>query len=339
MQVPVWNFYGPTEATVWATLKHVQPDDTRLPLISIGHPLANTQIHILDKQLEPVPIGVIGNLYIAGVGLARGYLNSPELTGEKFVPSPFTGSGARMYSTGDLARYLPDGNIEFLGRSDNQVKIRGFRIETAEIESALRQHPTVREAVVIASNDGPGEKRLVGYLVLQPDQTITINQLRAHLQQTVPEYMIPSAFVVLDKLPLTSSGKVDRRQLPAPTDGRPELGETYVAPRTPLEQEVATIWEQVLKVNRVGVHDNFFALGGHSLLATQVISRVDESLQIEMSLRAIFEQPTVAGFALAVAQRQAIRSGEETMQLLDRLSQLSDEEAQQLLDSGNLAGF
>jgi amino acid adenylation domain-containing protein len=333
LQVPVWNFYGPTEATVWATIKHVQSEDTSLPLISIGRPFANIQIYIVDSRLDPVPIGIVGELCISGVGLARGYSNSTELTAEKFVPNPFSGNGARMYCTGDLARYLPDGNIEFLGRRDNQVKVRGFRIEIAEIESSLRQHPAVREAVVTVSDANVGEHRLVAYLVQQADQKISVNELRIHLQQSLPDYMIPSAFVVLDTLPLTASGKVDRRRLPAPDEKRPELGETYVAPRTPLEQEIARIWELVLKVKQVGVHDNFFALGGHSLLATQVISRVNESLQIEMPLRAMFEQPTVAGLALAAAQRQAITLEDEAVQLLTELSQLSDEEAQELLES------
>jgi hypothetical protein len=287
----------------------------------------------VDSRLDPVPIGIVGELCISGVGLARGYSNSTELTAEKFVPNPFSGNGARMYCTGDLARYLPDGNIEFLGRRDNQVKVRGFRIEIAEIESSLRQHPAVREAVVTVSDANVGEHRLVAYLVQQADQKISVNELRIHLQQSLPDYMIPSAFVVLDTLPLTASGKVDRRHLPAPDEKRPELGETYVAPRTPLEQELARIWELVLKVKQVGVHDNFFALGGHSLLATQVISRVNESLQIEMPLRAMFEQPTVAGLALAAAQRQAITLEDEAVQLLTELSQLSDEEAQELLES------
>jgi amino acid adenylation domain-containing protein len=332
LQIPLWNFYGPTEATVWATIKQVQPVDTGLPLISIGQPFANIQIYIVDKQLEPVPVGIVGELCISGVGLARGYLNSAE-TAEKFIPNPFSGNGTRMYRTGDLAQYLPDGNIEFLGRRDNQVKVRGFRIETAEIESSLRQHAAVRETVVTVSDADAGERRLVAYLVPQAEPAVTINELRTHLQQSLPDYMIPSAFVMLDTLPLSSSGKVDRQQLPALAGERPELGETYVAPRTPLEQEIARIWEQVLKVKEVGVYDNFFALGGHSLLGTQVISRVNESLQIEMPLRAIFEQPTVAGFALAATQRQASTVEDKAIQLLGELAQLSDEEAQRLLDS------
>jgi amino acid adenylation domain-containing protein len=246
------NHYGPTESHVASafTVPSSESDRTRFP--PIGRPIANTQIYLLDQELAPVPAGVRGELYIGGISLSRGYQQRPDLTADRFVPNPFTDEpGMRLYRTGDVARYLPDGNLEFLGRRDNQVKIRGYRIETAEIESTLRQHPAVREAVVTVREDS-SEKRLVAYLVLQPKQTITTNQLRTHLQQSLPDYMVLSTFVVLDKLPLTASGKIDRRQLPAPDDGRPELAENYVAPRTPLEQEVAGIWEQVLKVKKVG---------------------------------------------------------------------------------------
>jgi amino acid adenylation domain-containing protein len=327
------NHYGPTESHVVSafTVPSSESDRTRFP--PIGRPIANTQIYLLDQELAPVPAGVRGELYIGGISLSRGYQQRPDLTADRFVPNPFTDEpGRRLYRTGDVARFLPDGNIEFLGRRDNQVKIRGYRIETAEIESTLRQHPAVREAVVTVREDS-SEKRLVAYLVLQPKQTITTDQFRTHLQQSLPDYMVLSTFVVLDQLPLTASGKIDRRQLPAPDDGRPELAENYVGPRTPLEQEVAGIWEQVLKLKKVGVHDNFFALGGHSLLATQVISRVNASLQIEMPLRTMFEHPTVARFAIAAAQRQATIAENETIELLGELSQLSEEEAQRLLDS------
>ena len=330
------NLYGSSEVAADVTCAEINGSDAR---VLIGRPIANTEIYILDSGKQPAPIGVPGDLYVGGANLARGYYNRPALTAEKFPPNPFGKRvGARLYHMGDVARYDAEGNIEFLGRRDHQVKIRGFRIETAEIESSLKQHSKVREAVVIAG-DFAGEKRLIAYLVVQPDQTIKVNELRTHLQQSLPDYMIPSAFVVLEQLPLTPSGKIDRRQLPVPDDARPELGETYVAPRTPLEQEMARIWERVLKVKSVGIYDNFFALGGHSLLATQVISRVNESLQIELPLRMMFEQPTIAGLALVVAQRQALAVEGETLKLLDKLSQLTDEEAQQLLDSGNLAGI
>jgi hypothetical protein len=229
-------------------------------------------------------------------------------------------------------RRLANGQLEFLGRLDHQVKIRGFRIETGEIESLLRNHPAVRDTIVVVKEDS-AEKRLVAYLVFHPKQTIATDHLRAHVQQSLPDYMIPTAFVVLDELPLTASGKIDRRRLPQPNEERPELAESFVAPRTPIEQEVARIWEEVLRVRGVGVYDNFFALGGHSLLATRVISRVNESLQVEMPLRAMFEQPTVAGFAIAVAQHQAMTLQGEAIQLIRELSEMTDEEAQQLLDA------
>jgi AMP-binding enzyme/phosphopantetheine binding protein len=238
--------------------------------------------------------------------------------------------GERLYRTGDLVRRVADGRLEFLGRLDHQVKIRGFRIETGEIESLLRRHPAVRDTVVVVREEA-NEKRLVAYLVRQPGQIAAMEELREHLQQSLPDYMIPSAFVVLDELPLTASGKVDRRRLPPPNEQRPELSESFVAPRTPIERELAGIWEEVLKVKGVGIYDNFFALGGHSLLATRVITRVNEALLIEMPLRAMFEQPTIAGSALAAAQAMTLQR--EARQLLSELSEMSEEEAQRLLDA------
>ena len=328
------NHYGPTESHVVTAFTVAPAESNGMRFPPIGRPVANTQIYLLDDQLDLVPVGACGELHISGISLSRGYLHRPDMTAERFVPNPFANKpGSLLYKTGDMARYLPDGNIEFLGRRDNQVKIRGYRIETAEIESKLREHVKVREAVVIVRERDSGEKQLVAYLMLQAQQGVTVNELRTHLQASLPDYMIPVAFVVLDELPRTTSGKVDRRRLPEPDEGRPELAESFVAPRTPLEQEMARIWEQVLKINGVGVYDNFFALGGHSLLATQVISRVNESLQIELPLRLLFEQPTIGGFALAATQHKAIILEDETIQILDKLSQLSDEEAQQLLDS------
>jgi acyl carrier protein len=265
----------------------------------------------LDGSLEPAPIGVPGELYIGGAGLARGYLNSPQLTAEKFIPHPFGNEpGARLYKTGDLARYLPDGNIEFLGRLDHQIKLRGFRVEPGEIEVTLARHPGVREAVVLAREDHPGNKQLVAYVVLSAAETCSASELREFLKARLPDYMVPSAFVMLDALPLGPNGKIDRRALPAPDHGRPELDGVFVAPRSPIEERLANIWAQVLGLERVGVHDNFFDLGGHSLLATQVISRVRETYRIELSLRAIFETPTVAGIARVV--QQAKESGGES---------------------------
>jgi acyl carrier protein len=260
----------------------------------IGCPIDNTQIYILDSDLEPVPIGISGELYIGGDSLARGYLNRPELTAEKFIPNPFEKStSARLYKTGDLSRYLPDGNIEFFGRIDHQVKIRGFRIELGEIESVLAQAPHVRETVVIAREDVPGDKRLVAYIIPH-QQTPTTDELRRFLQDKLPEYMVPSAFVFLEALPLTPNGKVDRRSLPVPDQSRPSQSVKFVAPRTATEEILAEIWSQVLKLERVGIHDNFFELGGHSLLATQVISRLHKNLAVELPLRSLFEAPTVA---------------------------------------------
>ena len=303
--VQIWNIYGPTEATANASAARIIPGDE----VTIGRPIANTQIHILNSSLHPVPIGVQGELYIGGAGVARGYLNRPELTAEKFIPDPFRAEpGARMYKTGDLARYRPDGNIEFLGRADHQVKIRGFRIELGEIEAVLGQHPAVREAVVLAREDPAGspsaslltEKRLVAYVVAEREPLPTATDLRSFLKNKLPEYMVPAVLVLLKALPLMPNGKIDRRALPAPDRSRPELDKAFVAPRTPTEELLAEIWAQLLNIERVGIHDNFFDLGGHSLLATQLVSRMRESFQVEIPLRRLFEVPTVAGLAESI---------------------------------------
>jgi amino acid adenylation domain-containing protein len=290
----LWNMYGPTETTIWSTVCKVESGDAP---VSIGRPLANTQIYLLDETLNPVPIGVPGELYIGGDGLARGYLNRPELTAHKFIRNPFSDErGARIYATGDLARYWPDGRIECLGRKDDQVKIRGFRIELGEIESVLRQHHSVRESVVTVREDVPGDRRLIAYVV--PSKATGINQrtLRALLQEKLPDYMIPAVFIRLASLPLTPNGKVDRRALPPP-DYAARSKETYVAPRTPIEVLLSGIWAEVLQVRRVGLDDNFFELGGHSLLATQIVSRVLQRLGVQLSLRALFEAQTVGTLA------------------------------------------
>ncbi len=300
----LYNVYGPTETVVDSTFWLCDTAEGRSS-IPIGRPIPNARIYILNDALRPVPLGVAGHMHIGGVGLARGYLNRPDLTGEKFIPDPFSAEpGARLYKTGDLARYLPDGNIEFLGRGDHQVKIRGFRIELEEIESTLRRHPAVRDAVVLAREDAPGEKRLVAYAVAaaSPDE------LRRFLKDNLPDHMVPAAFVPLDALPLLSNGKVDRRALPAPDRTRPELDKAFVAPRTATEDLVAEIWAQLLDIERVGIHDNFFDLGGHSLLATQAISRMREAFQVEIPLRRLFEVPTVAGLAESI--EAARRSGQ-----------------------------
>jgi acyl carrier protein len=245
-----------------------------------------------------VPIGIVGEIYIGGNGVARGYLNRPELTEEKFISNPFSDEPEpRLYKTGDMARYLPDGNIEFLGRLDHQVKIRGFRIELGEIEAVLNQYQAVQSSVVVAREDVSGDKRLVAYTLAVPGSAPSASELRSFLQQKLPEYMVPSVFVFLDSLPLTPNGKLDRKALPAPDQTRPELDETFVAPRTPVEETLASIWAGVLKVDKVGIHDNFFELGGHSLLATQLISRIRDTFKIDLPLRSLFEAPTIYGLA------------------------------------------
>ncbi|QLE39947.1 amino acid adenylation domain-containing protein [Nostoc sp. C052] len=291
-----FNAYGPTETTVCATIAKCHPEDEK---ISIGRPIANTQIYILDSYLQPVPMGVPGELHIGGVGLAQGYLNRSELTQEKFIPNPFGDS--RLYKTGDLARYLPNGNIEYLGRIDHQVKVRGFRIEAGEIEALLDQHPHVQASCVILREDSPGGKSLVAYVVPNSQQILTTSELRQFLSNHLPHYMMPQAFVILESLPLTPNGKIDRRALPTP-DLHSEQKD-YVAPRTLSEEMVAQIWAQVLKLEQVGIYDNFFELGGHSLLATQVISRLQEALQISLPLRSLFESPTVAQLSEVISSQ------------------------------------
>ena len=241
----------------------------------LGRPLANTQIYILDKELQPVPVGVLGEIHIGGDGVTCGYLNLPELTAEKFIADPFASQpNARMYKTGDLGRFLPDGRIEFMGRIDNQVKIRGFRIELGEIETVLARHTAVQDCVVIAREDVAGDKRLVGYVVPAAGQKVNAAELRDWVKERLPEYMVPVAWVEMSSLPLSPNGKVDRKNLPAPDYERPELAGEYQGARTPTEEVMAGIWAEVLRLDQVGVKDDFFALGGHSLLATQVVSRI-----------------------------------------------------------------
>ncbi len=295
------NGYGPTENTTFTCCYPMTGPDQVGATVPIGRPIANTQVYILDRALRPVPVGAPGELYIGGDGLARGYWRQPELTAERFVPHPFSAEpGARLYKTGDRARYLPTGDIEFMGRLDNQVKIRGYRVEPGEIEARLEQHPAVQNAVVVAREDIPGDKRLVAYVIAAPGQQPTADALREALQTALPDYMIPAAFVRLDALPLTPNGKVDRARLPAPD--WTQSATTHTPPRTPTEETLAEIWQGVLGVAQVGVHDNFFALGGHSLLATRVMSRVQQTFQVAIPLRALFEAPTVAGLAAAVEE-------------------------------------
>jgi len=299
----LWNLYGPTETTIWSTAYRVEATQLSRAIVPIGRPIANTKIYLLDSGGQPVPVGIPGELHIGGAGLARGYLNRPELTAEKFI---INAAGERLYKSGDLARYLPDGKIEYIERVDHQVKIRGFRIELGEIEAVVSQHPAVVQAVVIARDDEPGNKHLVAYVVTS-EQSLIINQLREFLKYKLPEYMVPSAFVTLDTLPLTPNGKVDRKALPA-IDGKISRENEYVPPRTPSEEIIANIFASVLGVQNVGIHDNFFALGGHSLLATQLISRLKVALDVEIPLRTIFESPTVVQFEQTLTQLRTTNS-------------------------------
>jgi amino acid adenylation domain-containing protein len=323
----VHDLYGPSECTTYSTCTGRTPDGPQ----TIGRPIANTKVYILDGDLNPLPVGIVGEIYIGGDGVARGYLNGSELTAEKFIPNPFSDQpGARLYKTGDLARYLADGNIEFLGRIDRQVKIRGYRIELGEIEAVLSQHSTVREAVVLAREDSPGDRRLVVYVVAAPGSVPSVTELRRFLQQKLPEYMVPSVFVFVDALPLTHNGKLDRKALPAPDTSRPELEGTYTAPRTPTEKMLAKIWAEVLKIDKIGIHDNFFNLGGHSLLATQVMSRIRDAFQIDIPLRALFEQPTVEELAIATMRFSGERISEKELSgILDDLESLSEDEVRE----------
>ena len=299
------NGYGPTENTTF-TCCHVMRAGTRIEhTVPIGRPISNTWVYVLDRHRQPVPVGVYGELYIGGDGLAREYLHQPELTAEKFVPDPFsTTPGARLYRSGDLVRYLPEGNIEFLGRIDNQVKIRGYRIELGEIEAALSQHPAIREVAVLAREDTPGEKRLVAYVVAENAPADLVDELRAQLCASLPDYMVPSAFVTLDALPLTPVGKVDRKALPVP-DGTAYAARGYEAPVGEVESTLAQIWADVLKLERVGRNDHFFELGGHSLLAMSVIERMRRA-GLNADVRALFTTPTLAGFAVATEDIEVV---------------------------------
>jgi amino acid adenylation domain-containing protein len=374
--VRLLNAYGPTETTITAVIFEVPADErANTRRIPIGRPLANRRVYILDSYGNPVPVGVPGELYIGGAGLARGYLNRPELTREKFVPNPFAKiedrgskiedsglaaqeklssifdprSSTRLYKTGDLVCYRADGAIEFLGRVDQQVKIRGFRVEPGEIEAALGQHPAVREAVVLAREDAPGDRRLVAYVVPTNDERRTTNdedlassfiahrssfqgELRSFLKEKLPDYMVPAAFVVLDEWPMTPSGKVDRKALPAPDGAGRTSNDTFVAPSNPIEQHLAEIWSELLGATQVGVHDDFFELGGHSLLATQLVSRLRDTFQVELPLRQLFEMPTVAGVAQLIIKSQFEQAdSDDISDLLSELDQLSDDEVQRML--------
>ena len=300
----VWNMYGPTETTIWSATREIMASDGR---VLLGGPVDNTPLYVLDRHQQLLPYGAVGELHIGGAGLARGYHDMPVLTAEKFIPDQFSDKpGARLYKTGDLVRFLPGGEIEYLGRADHQVKLRGFRIELGEIEAVLSEHEAVRECVVLAREDRPGEKRLVAYLVYAAHATASVDELREFVAAKLPSYMAPAEWAVLDQMPLMPNGKVDRRALLAiePTSRR---AENYVAPRTPVEEVVASIWADVLDIEGVGVHDNFFELGGHSLLATQVAARAQEAFDVEVPVTYLFEVPKLEGFAARI--NEAITAG------------------------------
>jgi amino acid adenylation domain-containing protein len=325
----VFDLYGPSEDTTYSTLAL----RTEKGPSTIGRPIANTQIYLLDRHLNPVPIGVPGEVHLSGRGLARGYLNRPELTAERFIPNPFSNNpGARLYKTGDLARYRPDGNLEFIGRLDHQVKIRGFRIELGEIETMLSQHPAVRENVVVVREDALGDKRLVAYIIPCQAPAPSSSELRNFLEAKLPEYMVPSAFLFLDSLPLAPNGKVDRKMFAASGDVRPEMQENFAAPRTSLEGVLVVIWSEVLGIDQIGVHDNFFHLGGHSLKATQLMSRIRQAFRLEVPLRTLFEHPTVAGLAWWITQSPtADWEARDLASMLSELEALSDDDLRRLL--------
>ena len=290
----LWNMYGPTETTIWSSVSRI--DATNVAQITIGHPIANTTMYVLDPYRQLVPLGVTGELYIGGEGVGRGYWNKPELTAERFVADPFV-PGSRMYRTGDVAKFLPNGTIQCLGRIDQQVKIRGYRIELGEIESVLGKLPLVRECVVVAREDQDGEKRLVAYVIAESGSAVTAREMREWVKEALPEYMVPSAFVLLDRLPLTPNGKIDRKALPAP---EVEAESAVGSMENPIEEMIANIWAEVLKTSEINQTANFFELGGHSLLATKVVARIRQAMQVNLPLGAIFESPTVGGLAARV---------------------------------------
>lgn len=324
-----FDAYGPTEITACAVLATYTADDKKP---CIGRPLTNTQVYVLDHNMQPVPVGIPGELYIGGDGVGRGYLNRPELTAERFVPDPFGGKlGARLYKTDDLVRYLPTGSLEFLGRLDHQIKLRGFRIEPGEIEAALGQHTAVRECVVLVREDRPSDKKLVAYVVARENEVLTTSELRRYLQTKLPDYMVPAAFVFVESIPLNPSGKVDRQALPEPQAVRPNLETTYAAPQTVLERAIATIWQEALRIETVGIHDNFFDLGGHSLLIVQVHSKLKETLGRDIAVVDLFKYPTISALAAYLGHGQIQPGFEEPRRGQARRASLKERrEAKQL---------
>jgi acyl-coenzyme A synthetase/AMP-(fatty) acid ligase len=308
-QAALFHMYGPTETTVASTARRADAADERSGR-AIGRPIANTQVYVLDQAGEPAPIGSAGELHIGGLGVARGYLDRPELTAERFVADPFaTEAGARMYRTGDLARWLADGSLEFLGRNDDQVKLRGYRVELGEIEARLLAHPDIRHAVALLREDTPGDQRLVAYIVAD---RVDAAALKTHLSQRLPEYMVPAAYVRLEALPLMPNGKVDRRALPVP-DAEAHAARQYEAPEGETETGLAAIWSALLGLGRIGRRDHFFELGGHSLLATRLVLRIQQEMEVVVSLRDVFETPVLADLAERLLTAQLARFDQEEL--------------------------
>jgi hypothetical protein len=322
--------YGPTETTIWSTTARVEQ---RSNSISIGRPIGNTEVYLVDDWLQPVPVNIPGQLYISGEGVVRGYLNWPELTADRFLPNPFTKTaGGRLYKTGDVARYSPDGSIEFLGRIDNQVKLRGFRIELSEIETALAQHSAVQQTAVLLRENPHGEKRLVAYVVTEPGVAFSVGEMREFLKRKLPDYMMPSTLVTLENMPLTPNGKIHRNALPAPEQVKPELEKPYEAPRNATEEILAGIWADLLDLEQVGIHDEFFEIGGHSILASQLISSLRETFQVELPLRSFFQAPTIAGLTATLFEVPERRKRvEKIAELLRSIAPYSEQEVEVLL--------
>jgi len=315
----LWNAYGPTETTIQAT---IATDLSAEGAVTIGRPIGNTQAYVLDEDMEPAPVGVAGELYVGGAGLARGYLNRSEPTATQFVPNPFSRrAGDRLYRTGDRVQWRENGALEYLGRIDDQVKLRGYRIEPSEIEATLIAHEAVKQAVVVVREDHPGQKQLVGYVVRKADSDgAGGSEWRRHLRERLPDYMVPAAFVEMAELPLLPSGKIDRRRLPPPEFAGSD--ESYAEPRNATESALCRIWAEVLGLERVGIHDNFFELGGHSILAVQIMARVRDFLGVDVSVAAIFLQNTVADFAPVVEEKRGREKEALRLQIapLDRKS-------------------
>jgi acyl-CoA synthetase (AMP-forming)/AMP-acid ligase II/acyl carrier protein len=338
------NFYGTTE-TPQAVGYFIIPNEEAVAQshgptperfsgsVPVGRGIQDVQLLVLNSSRQLAGIGEVGEIYVRTPYLTKGYLDDAPLTRERFIANPWTDSpDDRLYRTGDLARYRPNGDVAFLGRIDEQVKVRGFRVELGEIETVLGQHAAVRDAVVVAREDVPGDRRLVAYLVLHPEQTSMRQEIRRFLQQRLPGYMVPAVFVTLDALPLTPNGKVDRHALPVPDPVALLRERTSIPPRTPVEEVLAEIWAEVLGLEQVGAFDNFFELGGHSLKATQVMSRVRRAFDVELPLRRFFETPTVAGLALTIEDSQVLKEGHEHLaSILEDLEQLSDDEVEKQL--------